>query len=200
MAGNLFVSFLIIFFFFFSATEATISDAPFMVAHKKVSLSRLKSGIERVSVSIDIYNQGFATAYDVSLSDDSWSPDVFDLVSGNISISWERLDAGSSVSHSFLLESKVKGLFHGAPAVIKFRVPSKAALQEAYSTPILPIDILAERPPEKKFESVGCWRSMGHRFQCYPLWDCLCMRCSVPLNQALQKEARKGAEQIARLH
>ncbi|XXG47112.1 hypothetical protein AAC387_Pa02g1810 [Persea americana] len=153
MAGNLFVSFLIIFFFFFSATEATISDAPFMVAHKKVSLSRLKSGIERVSVSIDIYNQGFATAYDVSLSDDSWSPDVFDLVSGNISISWERLDAGSSVSHSFLLESKVKGLFHGAPAVIKFRVPSKAALQEAYSTPILPIDILAERPPEKKFES-----------------------------------------------
>ncbi|KAJ8644229.1 hypothetical protein MRB53_005977 [Persea americana] len=154
MAGNLFVSFLIIFLFFFSATEATISDAPFMVAHKKVSLSRLKSGIERVSVSIDIYNQGFATAYDVSLSDDSWSPDVFDLVSGNISISWERLDAGSSVSHSFLLESKVKGLFHGAPAVIKFRVPSKAALQEAYSTPILPIDILAERPPEKKFESV----------------------------------------------
>eukprot|EP00268_Persea_americana_P048019 TRINITY_DN503_c0_g1_i1.p1 TRINITY_DN503_c0_g1~~TRINITY_DN503_c0_g1_i1.p1 ORF type:complete len:195 (-),score=39.89 TRINITY_DN503_c0_g1_i1:409-993(-) len=154
MAVNLFVSFLIIFLFFFSATEATISDAPFMVAHKKVSLSRLKSGIERVSVSIDIYNQGFATAYDVSLSDDSWSPDVFDLVSGNISISWERLDAGSSVSHSFLLESKVKGLFHGAPAVIKFRVPSKAALQEAYSTPILPIDILAERPPEKKFESV----------------------------------------------
>ncbi|KAG1331582.1 putative translocon-associated protein subunit beta [Cocos nucifera] len=128
------------------------SDAPFMVAHKKVSLSRLKSGVERVSVSIDLYNEGSATAYDVSLSDDGWSQDMFTLVSGNMSKTWERLDAGSTASHSFVLEAKVKGMFHGSPAVIKFRVTTKAALQEAYSTPILPLDILAERPPEKKFE------------------------------------------------
>ena len=34
------------------------SDVPFIVAHKKASLNRLKSGAERVSVSIDIHNQG----------------------------------------------------------------------------------------------------------------------------------------------
>ncbi|KAF8408467.1 hypothetical protein HHK36_007621 [Tetracentron sinense] len=130
------------------------SDAPFIVAHKKVSLTRLKSGAELVSVSIDIYNRGSATAYDVSLSDDSWAQDVFTLVSGNTSKSWERLDVGSLVFHSFELESSVKGMFYGAPAVIKFRIPTKAVLQEAYSTPILPLDILAERPPEKKFEWV----------------------------------------------
>ena len=33
------------------------------------------------------------TAYDVSLTDDSWSQDVFNIVSGNTSTSWERLDA-----------------------------------------------------------------------------------------------------------
>lgn len=33
------------------------------------------------------------TAYDVSLTDDSWSKDIFDVVSGNTSMSWERLDA-----------------------------------------------------------------------------------------------------------
>ncbi|XP_058093037.1 uncharacterized protein LOC131239374 [Magnolia sinica] len=131
-----------------------ITDAPFIVAHKKVSLSRLKSGSERVAVSIDIYNRGSATAYDVSLTDDNWSQDVFDLVTGNTSNSWERLDAGAVVSHSFVMESKVKGMFYGAPAVIKFRIPSRATLQEAYSTPIQPLDILAERPPEKKFEWV----------------------------------------------
>lgn len=92
------------------------------------------------------------TAYDVSLTDDSWSNDVFDIVSGNTSMSWERLDTGALVSHAFELESKVQGLFYGAPAVIKFRVPTKAALQEAYSTPILPLDILADTPPEKKLE------------------------------------------------
>ncbi|XP_039125464.1 translocon-associated protein subunit beta [Dioscorea cayenensis subsp. rotundata] len=128
------------------------SDVPFMVAHKKVELNRLKSGVERVSVSIDVYNQGSATAYDVSLNDDTWPQDTFELISGTTTKTWERLDAGSTVSHSFVLESKVKGTFHGTPAVIKFRVPTKSTLQEAYSTPILPLDILAERPPEKKFE------------------------------------------------
>ncbi|XP_034706564.1 translocon-associated protein subunit beta [Vitis riparia] len=128
------------------------SDVPFIVAHKKASLTRLKSGAERVSVSIDIYNQGSTTAYDVSLTDDSWSQDVFNVVSGNTSISWERLDAGGLLSHAFELESKVEGMFYGAPAVITFRIPTTAALQEAYSTPILPLDILAVRPPEKKFE------------------------------------------------
>ncbi|KAG9455621.1 hypothetical protein H6P81_000129 [Aristolochia fimbriata] len=138
---------------FVSAAFAS-GDAPFIVANKKVSLTRLKSGAEKVDVSIDVYNKGSETAYDVSLIDDSWAPDVFDVVSGNTSKTWDRLDIESKVSHSFVLESKVKGLFYGAPAVIKYRVPSKAALQEAYSTPILPLDILAERPPEKKFEIV----------------------------------------------
>ncbi|XP_030512192.1 translocon-associated protein subunit beta-like [Rhodamnia argentea] len=128
------------------------SDVPFIVAHKKASLKRLKSGAERVLVSVDIYNQGSLIAYDVSLSDDSWSQELFDVVNGNTSQSWERLDAGGLISHSFELEAKEKGMFFGAPAIIKFRIPTKAPLQVAYSTPILPLDILAERPPEKKFE------------------------------------------------
>ncbi|KAJ4973196.1 hypothetical protein NE237_006370 [Protea cynaroides] len=134
-----------------SATFAS-SDTPFIVAHKKSSLNRLKSGAQRISVSIVVYNQGSAAAYDVSLTDDSWTQDVFDLVSGNTSKTWERIDAGSLVSHSFALESKVRTLFYGAPAVIKFRIPTKAVLQEAYSTPLPPLDILADRPSEKKFE------------------------------------------------
>ncbi|CAL9206485.1 unnamed protein product [Musa hybrid cultivar] len=135
-----------------SSVALASSDAPFVVAHKKVSLTRLKSGVERVSVSIDLYNEGSSTAYDVTMNDDSWSQDMFDLVSGRPSKTWEKLDGGSSASHSFVLESKTKGMFHGSPAVIKFRVPTKAALWEAYSTPILPIDVLADKPPEKKFE------------------------------------------------
>ncbi|KAA3464193.1 translocon-associated protein subunit beta-like [Gossypium australe] len=142
---------------FFASVATATGDSPFIVAHKKASLTRLKSGSERVSVSIDIYNQGFSTAYDVSLLDDSWPQDMFDFVSGNTSRSWERLDAGGLLSHSFELEVKKQGMFYGAPAVITFRIPTKAALQEAYSTPILPLDVLAERPPEKKFD----WRLLA---------------------------------------
>ncbi|KAI7981659.1 hypothetical protein LOK49_Contig23G00001 [Camellia lanceoleosa] len=126
------------------------SDAPFIVVHKKATLTRLKSDVERVSASIDIYNQGSATVYDVSLTDDSWSKDVFHIISGNTSI-------GTLVSHAFELESEVQALFYGAPAVITFRILTKATLQEAYSTPILPLDILVDKPPMKKFE----WRLLA---------------------------------------
>ncbi|GAA0172891.1 membrane traffic protein [Lithospermum erythrorhizon] len=128
------------------------SDGPFIIAHKKATLSRLKSGVERLSVSFDIINHGSAAAYDVSLNDDNWSKDLFDAVTGNTSTSWERLDIGATVSHSFELEAKQKTMFYGAPAIITFRVPTKSALQEAYSTPIMPLDILADRQPEKKFD------------------------------------------------
>ncbi|XP_073261728.1 uncharacterized protein [Populus alba] len=131
------------------------SDVPFIVAHKKATPRSLKSGAERFSVSIDIYNQGSSTAYDITLTDDHWPKDIFDVVSGNTSHSWDRLDAGGLLSHSFELEGKVKGLFHGSPAVITFRIPTKAALQEAYSTPILPLDVLAEKPPVQKLELVS---------------------------------------------
>ncbi|RXH69675.1 hypothetical protein DVH24_037459 [Malus domestica] len=151
------------------------SDLPFIVAHKKASLNRLKSGVERVLVSIDIYNQGssyevalgamasaFAmsvfpstTAYDVSLSDDSWPQDIFEVVSVNGCLN--GICRGAIISHSFELEAKEKLLFNGAPALITFRIPTKAALQESYSTPIFPLDVLADRPPEKKFQ----WRFLA---------------------------------------
>ncbi|KAJ4908405.1 translocon-associated protein beta (TRAPB) family protein [Raphanus sativus] len=133
-------------FMLVSASFAT-SEMPFMVVHKKATLNRLKSGAERVLVSFDIYNQGSATAYDVTLTDNTWDKKTFEVVNGNTSRSWERLDAGGILSHSFELEAKVKGLFYGAPAVVTFRIPTKAALQQVYSTPILPLDILADIPP-----------------------------------------------------
>lgn len=93
------------------------------------------------------------------LTDDSWPQDTFDVVSGNVSQSWERLDAGGILSHSFELDAKVKGMFYGSPALVTFRIPTKAALQEAYSTPILPLDVLAEKPAENKLDLV-CYFSL----------------------------------------
>ncbi|KAD7478727.1 hypothetical protein E3N88_01863 [Mikania micrantha] len=95
------------------------------------------------------------TAYDVSLTDDGWSPEIFNIISGNTSISWERLDVGAVLSHSFELESTVKTVFYSTPAVITFRVPTKAALQEAYSTSLMPLEILSEKPKESPLNLVS---------------------------------------------
>ncbi|KAL5076668.1 hypothetical protein RYX36_015652, partial [Vicia faba] len=97
-------------------------------------------------------NQGTSTAYDVSLSDENWPTDLFSIISSTTSNTWEKLDVGYVLSHTFELAAKSKGVFSGEPAVIKLCIPTNVVLQVALSTPILPLDILADRPPEKKFE------------------------------------------------
>ncbi|XP_042000920.1 translocon-associated protein subunit beta-like [Salvia splendens] len=131
---------------------AESANSPFIVAHKRVSRTKVNSDLERLSVSVDIYNTGSEPAYDVALYDDNWAEEVFDTVIGNTSKTWEKLDAGSLVSHSFELESKVKTVYYGTPALITYRVPTKSKLQEAYSTPILPLRILSESAAENKFQ------------------------------------------------
>ncbi|XP_057767580.1 uncharacterized protein LOC130987895 [Salvia miltiorrhiza] len=130
------------------------ANSPFLVAHKRVSHTKMNSDLERVSVSIDIYNTGSEPAYDVTLYDDNWAEEVFNTVIGNTSKTWEKLDSGSLVSHSFELESKVKTVYYGTPALITFRIPTNSKLQEAYSTPILPVRILSESTAENTIEIV----------------------------------------------
>ncbi|CAM8894244.1 unnamed protein product [Rhodiola kirilowii] len=149
MANRMIASFLFAVAIFLLVSSAfASSDGPFIVAHKKATLNRIKRDVERISVSIDIYNEGTTTVYDVSLTDNTWPQDSFSVVSGNLSMSWEKLEVGSVLSHSFELEAKVGGLFYGAPALVTYRIPTEAALQESYSTPLLPLDILADKPAE----------------------------------------------------
>ncbi|CAL5373089.1 unnamed protein product [Camellia sinensis] len=56
-------------------------------------------------------------AYDVNFTDNSWAQEVFELVGGNTTKTWERLDA-------------VKAMYYGTPAVITFRIPMKSKLQK----------------------------------------------------------------------
>ena len=43
-----------------AAGAAAAGDAPFVVAHKSVKLSRPGAGVERLVVTLDLYNQGSA--------------------------------------------------------------------------------------------------------------------------------------------
>ncbi|KAF3675192.1 putative N-alpha-acetyltransferase 60-like [Capsicum annuum] len=151
MATAALIIFTIVTLFAVSSLTAS-AETPFVVARKKASVLKLKSGAERVSVSIDIYNHGSLAIYDVSLADDSWSTDIFEFVAGNTSNSWEKLDAGSHVSHAFELESKEKTTYYSAPAVITYRIPTKSKLQVAYSTPIPALETLAEKAVAHKLD------------------------------------------------
>jgi translocon-associated protein subunit beta len=43
-----------------AVSAAAAEDAPFVVAHKKVALSRPGPGVERLAVTLDLCNQGAA--------------------------------------------------------------------------------------------------------------------------------------------
>lgn len=141
-----------IFALFAVSSLTAAAETPFVVVHKKASVLKLKSGPERVSVSIDVYNHGSVAIYDASLTDDSWSTEIFDFVAGNTSSSWGKLDAASHVSHTFDLESKVKTTYYSAPAVVTYRIPTKSKLQVAYSTPIPALETLAEKAVAYKLD------------------------------------------------
>ncbi|KAH8933279.1 hypothetical protein BDL97_18G021900 [Sphagnum fallax] len=132
---------------------AAVDNTAFLVVHKKATIQRVKGG-ESINVGITLYNAGSATAYDVSLTDDTWPSSLFSLVAGNTSQTWDKLEAGGSLSHSFIVESRIKGPFSGSPAVVKYRVASKSTLQEAFSTPLPVLDILSDKPAEKKYDWV----------------------------------------------
>ncbi|KAI3690812.1 hypothetical protein L2E82_49021 [Cichorium intybus] len=59
---------LLFVFLIVSSTTIVGSDSPFIVAYKKATLNRLKSSAEKVSVSIDIYNQGSALIIEYNTS------------------------------------------------------------------------------------------------------------------------------------
>ncbi|CAM6092328.1 unnamed protein product [Calypogeia fissa] len=130
---------------------ATAADTAFLVVHKKAAIAKVKAS-EKITVSISLYNAGASPAYDVSLNDDTWPEDIFTVITGNTSQSWEKLDAGESLSHVFVLEPKVKGPFYGPPAVVKYRMAAKSALQEAHSTPLPELDLFSDKPSENILE------------------------------------------------
>lgn len=132
------------------SSSVRAADDAFLVVHKRASISKVKSA-EHVTVSISLHNVGFSTAYDVTLNDDTWPSEKLKLIDGNTSSSWDKLEAGKALTHQFVLESKEKGLFYGAPAVVKYRVTAKSVLQEAYSTPIQELDLLSEKSSSQKF-------------------------------------------------
>jgi translocon-associated protein subunit beta len=144
--ARLFLTPVLLLALFLSAAAA---DTAFLLVHKKASLQRLNKDAERVKVGITAHNAGSSTAYDITLNDDTWPAALFSVLSGNTSTSWDKLEAGGVVSHSFVLEARSKGVFTGPPAVVKYRVSSKSALQEAFSTPLPGLDILSDKPIKK---------------------------------------------------
>ncbi|XP_021105113.1 translocon-associated protein subunit beta isoform X2 [Heterocephalus glaber] len=73
-----------------------------------------------LTLQYNIYNVGSSAALDVELSDDSFPPEDFGIVSGMLNVKWDRIAPASNVSHTVVLRPLKAGYFNFTSATITY--------------------------------------------------------------------------------
>ncbi|KAF3822948.1 hypothetical protein GH733_010384 [Mirounga leonina] len=73
-----------------------------------------------LTLQYSIYNVGSSAALDVELSDDSFPPEDFGIVSGMLNVKWDRIAPASNVSHTVVLRPLKAGYFNFTSATVTY--------------------------------------------------------------------------------
>jgi len=74
-----------------------------------------------VLVEYTIFNVGGSAALNVQLTDDSFSPDQFEVVSGMLKVKLDRIAPGSNTTHTVVLRPITYGYFNFSAAEVRYR-------------------------------------------------------------------------------
>ncbi|NXQ66807.1 SSRB protein, partial [Quiscalus mexicanus] len=102
---------------------AHCEDGARLLASKSL-LNRYAVEGKDLTLQYNIYNVGSSAALDVELSDDSFPPEDFGIVSGMLSVKWDRiapyLFIANNVSHTVVLRPLKAGYFNFTSATITY--------------------------------------------------------------------------------
>ncbi|CAB1320849.1 unnamed protein product [Coregonus sp. 'balchen'] len=73
-----------------------------------------------LTLQYNIYNVGTSAALEVELSDDSFPPEDFGIVSGMLNVKWDRIAPASNVSHTVVLRPLKAGYFNFTSASVGY--------------------------------------------------------------------------------
>uniref|UniRef100_A0A8C6UNK0 Signal sequence receptor, beta n=1 Tax=Neogobius melanostomus TaxID=47308 RepID=A0A8C6UNK0_9GOBI len=73
-----------------------------------------------LTLQYSIYNVGSSAALEVDLSDDSFPPEDFGIVSGMLNVKWDRIAPASNVSHTVVLRPLKAGYFNFTSATVSY--------------------------------------------------------------------------------
>ncbi|XP_043540001.1 translocon-associated protein subunit beta [Chiloscyllium plagiosum] len=73
-----------------------------------------------LTLQYNIYNVGTSAALEVELSDDSFPPEDFGIVSGMLTVKWDRIAPASNVTHTVVLRPLKAGYFNFTSATISY--------------------------------------------------------------------------------
>ncbi|XP_038643107.1 translocon-associated protein subunit beta [Scyliorhinus canicula] len=104
-----------------------------------------------LTLQYNIYNVGTSAALDVELSDDSFPPEDFGIVSGMLTVKWDRIAPASNVTHTVVLRPLKAGYFNFSSATISYLVQEGSQVVVGYTSAPGQGGILAQREFDRRF-------------------------------------------------
>ncbi|KYO41775.1 TSSK6-activating co-chaperone protein [Alligator mississippiensis] len=104
-----------------------------------------------LTLQYNIYNVGSSAALDVELSDDSFPPEDFGIVSGMLSVKWDRIAPASNVSHTVVLRPLKAGYFNFTSATIAYLAQEGGQVVIGFTSAPGQGGILAQREFDRRF-------------------------------------------------
>ncbi|TKC38687.1 hypothetical protein EI555_016789, partial [Monodon monoceros] len=138
----------------FAVTQA--EEGARLLASKSL-LNRYAVEGRDLTLQYNIYNVGSSAALDVELSDDSFPPEDFGIVSGMLNVKWDRiapypLDTGASnVSHTVVLRPLKAGYFNFTSATITYLAQEDGPVVIGFTSAPGQGGILAQREFDRRF-------------------------------------------------
>ncbi|XP_060934124.1 translocon-associated protein subunit beta-like [Limanda limanda] len=99
----------------------------------------------------NIYNVGSSVALEVELSDDSFPPEDFGIVSGMLNVKWDRIAPASNVSHTVVLRPLKAGYFNFTSASVRYLAQEGGQVVVGFTSAPGQGGILAEREFDRRF-------------------------------------------------
>merc|ERR1712088_1115641 len=103
-----------------AAAEEANNEARVLVG-KHIQNKYLVEGMDLV-VKYSLFNIGDAAAVDLTLTENGFGMDDFDVVGGQSAVKFDRLAGGANTTHALVLRPKKFGYFNFTSAEVKYRV------------------------------------------------------------------------------
>ena len=111
--------------------QPEVTGKPAQILAAKHVLNQYLVQKKDVTIQYSLYNIGESAAYGVQLDEENFNKADFDFVSGFTSAQWDRIPAGSNVTHTLIIQPKNYQLFNFTAARIQYRA------QEALDAPVV---------------------------------------------------------------